>query len=74
MKSQDTRVSELEKQKNGGAVVYAVHYVVSADEDTTVEVNGSGEVLTVEEFNYKYPDGCIIHVIYEEIYPAESYH
>ena len=60
MKSQDTRVSELEK-RSGGDVEIAVSY----DDEQTVRMM-SGEILTREEFELRYPDATIIHVTYDD--------
>jgi hypothetical protein len=59
--STKTRVRELEKHKHNLLVVYAVWY----EDAPTVQVCGSDEILTPDEFKRKYPDGDIIHVVYE---------
>lgn len=62
MNSQDTRVSELEK-RSGAAPVYAIRI----GEELTVRLVHTGEILSLEEYELKYPDGEIIRVVYEEM-------
>lgn len=55
----DNRVSELEKRGGGSEVV-----ALWLDDDTHLKVLSTGEILTIDEFSAKYPDGVIVHRVY----------
>lgn len=56
------RVQELEKRsKRKVSDVLAVWY----EDEPMLQVCGSDEMLTPVEFGAKYPDGTIIHVVYQ---------
>lgn len=60
------RVDELEKHKKA-APVFAVRY----DDEEIARVTHTGELLTLEQLESKYPDATIIHVVYKALKPVE---
>lgn len=65
-KKLDSRVDELEK-RHGGKPVYAVRY----DDEELCRVVHSGELLTVEQLELKYPKCTLIQVNHVAMEPVE---
>lgn len=60
MKQLEVRVSNLEQLHRFKEPVLAVR-----DGDSQiVKVSGSGEVLMIEEFELRYPDGIVLRIVY----------
>lgn len=65
-KTIDTRIGDLESRKPRPIV--AVWY---EDQPTVTLMDDTHEVMTVDEFKAKYPDGVLLHVIYEDQIPSD---